>query len=140
MRMILQAALSTLLLAGCGRTGELSAPAPAGALQCAVEAAEQMGYERITGGAARGAIRVSQRLEPAPAQAADPQDLLGLDEIRPVVRNPQVENQLVLREAGGRLRIEVLGVNREGREIRGGADADDHARIILVQCSAPSDD
>lgn len=132
-----RAVVIALALGACGRTGELSVAAPAGSLQCALEEAEQMGYERITGRAERGAARVAQRLEEEPAEVADPQDLLGLDEIRPELRNRPIENQLLIREEGGRLRIAVLGVNREGREIRGGADAEDHARMILVQCSAP---
>lgn len=137
MQKILRAVAIGLVVGACGRSGELSAPAPAGALQCALDEAEQMGYERITGRAARGAIRLSQRLEEEPAEQADPQDLLGLDEIRPVLQNRPVENQLLVREADGRLWIDVLGVNSEGREIRGGADAEDHARMLLVQCTPP---
>jgi hypothetical protein len=121
--------------AGCARPVEYAAPAPAGALTCAVEQAQQLGYERVTGRAERQAIRVSQRIEPPPATAADPQDLIGPDEIRPVLRNPPHENQLLLRHDRGQLRIEVVSVDERGAEVEAGRDAVEHAQMILVRCT-----
>jgi hypothetical protein len=130
--------LVALLVAGaaaCARPIEYSAPAPAGVLACALEQAEQLGYERITGRAERQAIRVSQRIEPPPGTLADPQDLIGPDEIRPVLRNPPYENQLLLREGGGRLRVQVVSMDVRGEQVEAGRDAVEHAQMILVRCT-----
>lgn len=125
------------LAAGCARPREYAAPAPEGALQCALREAEELGYVRMSGEPGEDFVRVSQRVDPPPSlDLAERPPLPGLDATRPVAQDEPIHNELLLREADGMLRIEVLHA-REGDESpdRDGSEADGHAQIILTTCS-----
>lgn len=125
------------LAAGCHRPPQYVGPAPAGALDCALREALDLGYRRMEGGADDDYVRVSQRPEPVPGEGAvdaDPPPGTGrrLDgEERPA------ENQLIFREAGGRLHIQVVSL-AEGRPVATDIPtADAHARRIFATCTTP---
>ena len=125
------------LLAACNRPPEYVGPAPAGAINCALSEAIDLGYRRMEGGAEDRFVRVSQRPDPAPSQGAvssDPPPGTGrrLDEAdRPG------ENQLIFREEGGRLHIQVVSL-ADGRPTSAPMPAADaHARRILAACTGP---
>jgi hypothetical protein len=125
-----------LVLAGCGRTADFSGPAPAGAMQCALEHAIAAGYERIEGSVETGFLRMSQRLPQSPADVLpEPQPDLG----RAVLRDPTalpVENHLEIRQERGTLRITVLGLNNEGARTEAGTNAEDQARTMIALCTS----
>ncbi len=130
-----------LLLAACGTPREYAAPAPAGALDCALREVEELGYERMSGEPGEAYVRVSQRVDPPPGiRLEERPPPPGPDDVRPVVETAAIYNQLMLREDDGMLRIEVLHNAESGpapeREVEIGADADAHAQIILAACSS----
>lgn len=125
------------LLAACSRPPSYAAPAPAGAVECALREAIDLGYRRMEGGADEGFARVSQRPDPPPGEgtaSVDPPPGTGRrleEEDRPA------ENQLIFREQGGRLHIEVVSF-AEGRVVETPMPtADAHARRILATCTTP---
>lgn len=126
-----------LAVAGCARERGYSAPAPPGALDCAVSRAEELGYQRMAGGAEEGFVRMSQRLEPvAPEPPDGPDALSGPDRAGPDRPEAPVENQLVLSHAEGRLSVQVVDVEDGAAEVPGRSDAITHAQIILTACSS----
>lgn len=128
------AASLVLLLAACGGPREYSAPAPAGALQCALEEAEELGYERMSGEPDEAYVRVGQRVDPPLAvRPTQPPPPAGPDGARPAAGDAPDSNQLLLREEGGMLRIEVLHADGHAGI---GSDADGHAQMILAACTA----
>ena len=128
--------LACAALAACRGPREYSAPAPAGALDCALREAQDIGYQRMEGGRDRGLIRVSQRVEDPPTiRREQPDPLSGREDVRPIIENRPFENQLLFREDGGRLRIQIVGLTRDGAQIDAGADADSHAQRILAACT-----
>ncbi len=131
------AVVLAFLAAGCARPREYAAPAPEGALQCALQEAEELGYVRMSGEPGEDFVRGSQRVDPPPSlDLAERPPPPGPEDIRPVPRDEPVHNELLLRAADGMLRIEVLQT-REGDEelARDGSEADGHAQIILTTCS-----
>lgn len=127
-----------LATGGCARPRVYSAPAPAGALDCALREALDLGYQRMTGEPQEGYIRVAQRIEPsqlARRREADP--LPGSDRVLPDASDAPVENQLAFQERRGQLRIQVVSVTRAGEAVAPQHDAEAHAQIILATCSAP---
>jgi hypothetical protein len=125
-----------LVLGACGRTADFSGPAPAGAMQCALEHAIAAGYERIEGSVEQGFLRMSQRLPQAPADALpEPDPALGDVVLRGATALP-VENQLEIRQERGILRLTVLGVNDPGARTGVGSNAEDQARTILALCTS----
>lgn len=121
-----------LLLAACGRTREYVGPAPAGALDCALREAREMGYSRKEGANAENYVRVSQQVEvPQELRPEGRDPLPGPDAVRPVHRDPAMPNELILREGGGQLRIQVVSRLDRG----GGGEAEGHAQRILAACT-----
>lgn len=134
------AAALALLLAGCGGPREYAAPAPAGALRCALEEAEELGYERMSGEPAEAYVRVSQRADPPPGLRLEERPPpAGPEDVRPVAQEAPIYNQLLLREEDGMLRIGVLHTDASGEALDGnaglGSDAEGHAQMILAACS-----
>ena len=125
-----------LLLAACGRTREYVAPAPAGALDCALREAREMGYSRMEGANAENFVRVSQRVELPQEHRPEGRDPLpGPDAVRPVHRDQPMYNELILREERGQLRIQVVGQVRGTAPVPADRDAEGHAQRILAACT-----
>lgn len=130
---------SVLLLfaTACRGPAQYVAPAPAGAIDCALREAEDLGYRRMEGGGDQSILRVSQRPDPPPGEGGvDPDPAPGTgqrleDESRPG------ENQLVFREEGGRLHIQVVSQAEGGPTTTAMPTADAHARRILAACTTP---
>ena len=125
------------LLAACNRPPEYVGPAPAGAINCALSEAIDLGYRRMEGAADDPVVRVSQRPDDPPGAGGaslDPPPGTGRrleEEARPE------ENQLIFREEGGRLHIQVVSL-ADGRPTSAPMPAADaHARRILAACTGP---
>jgi hypothetical protein len=120
----------------CNRPPAYVGPAPAGALDCALREAIDLGYRRMEGRPGDSFARVSQRPDPAAEGAAEVNPRPGagtrLDqEARPM------ENQLIFREEGGRLRVEVVSLAAGRAEDSTVPTADAHARRIFATCTTP---
>ena len=129
--------LALPLMAACTQPPQYVAPAPAGAVECALREAIDLGYRRMEGAADDPVVRVSQRPDDPPGAGGaslDPPPGTGRrleEEARPE------ENQLIFREEGGRLHIQVVSL-AEGSPTRTPMPAADaHARRILATCSTP---
>lgn len=123
------------LATACNRPPEYVGPAPAGAINCALSEALDLGYRRMEGSADDRFVRVSQRPDPAPGEGAvsvDPPPGTGRrseDADRPS------ENQLIFREEAGRLRIQVVSFADGQPTTTPAPTADAHARRILATCT-----
>jgi hypothetical protein len=127
--------LLAALLGGCHAVQHYSAPAPAGAVDCAARAAEELGYVRISP-ADEPAVRLRQPIDTPleGQQRLDPVTGRPVDVIRDVQHIPR-ENELRIRETRGMLRIEILSEG-QGRRLREeGSNATAHAQIILSRCA-----
>jgi hypothetical protein len=125
-----------LLLGACRGPEEYSAPAPAGALDCALREAREMGYSRMTGEPEEDYVRVSQRTDlPLEIRPEGRDPLPGPEAVRPAHNEEPMFNELMLREDGGRLRIQIVGRLEGGEVIEAGRDAESHAQRILAACS-----
>jgi hypothetical protein len=128
--------ITLLALAACGRTADFSGPAPAGAMQCALEHAIVAGYVSVEGGVDRGFLRLAQAIpEASQRDRPEPDPDLG-DVVLRAPRQIPVENQLEIREEREMLRISVIGLPDEGVRVGPGGNAEDHARTILAHCTA----
>ena len=127
-----------LVAAGCRGPEQYAAPAPAGAAECAVREAEQMGYRRLEGNEARGAVRLGRYIAPPPGrEPTDPEVRLS-DRQGPRLSEGPFESQLRVWERDGMLRIAILSRPRsEGGAPDPGGPAGD-ARQLLVRCSPPA--
>lgn len=125
-----------LLLAACRGPREYAAPAPAGALDCALRQARDMGYNRMEGANAPDYVRVSQRVDlanDALPQTGDPRT--GPDVVRPRASDEPRYNELIMREDGGRLRIQIVPPPPGARTEEVGRTADGDAQRILAACT-----
>ncbi|HEX6069966.1 MAG TPA: hypothetical protein VFZ18_09080 [Longimicrobiaceae bacterium] len=123
------------LAVACNRPPEYVGPAPAGAISCALDEALDLGYRRMEGSADERFVRVSQRPDPAPGEGAvsvDPPPGTGR---RPGEAERPAENQLIFREEGGRLRIQVVSFADGQPTTTPMPTADAHARRILATCT-----
>lgn len=128
--------LLVALVAACKPVPYYAAPAPAGAVDCAARAAEDLGYVRIST-ADEPAVRLRQPANTPREgqQQLDPVTGRPVDVVRDAQHIPQ-ENELRIRESRGLLRIEILS-HGEGKRLREeGSNAVDHAQIILARCTA----
>lgn len=124
-------ALVALALAGCGQLNEVSAPAPASALDCAVREAQDRGYTRIGGDDDSAFIRMAQRLRPVDADAPPPDPAA---DSRPLY-DPEVERQLLIRHDDGALHIQTIEPREAGTRADTPGFASDHAQEILALCA-----
>jgi hypothetical protein len=125
------------LLAACNQPAQYTAPAPAGAVECALREALDLGYRRMEGGADDPVVRVSQRPDDPPGTggaSAEPPPVTGQ---RPEEEPRPEENQLIFREEGGRLHIQVVSLAEGSPTQTPMPAADAHARRILATCSTP---
>ena len=126
-----------LLLTGCGRETILSAPAPAGALQCTIDHGRAAGYEVSDGSVARGFVRLSQRLPPPPVDAAPAQPRPDLADVVLDRRADQsVEDQILAVYTDGQLELTVSGFDEAGAGVTPGRTVTDDARTILILCAS----
>lgn len=125
-----------LLLGACRGPREYAAPAPAGALDCALREARDLGYTRMEGAGADDYARVSQRVElPAEIRPERRDPLPGVDAVRPRPTDEPMYSELILREDGGRLRIQVVPLTRGAETVEAGRTADGDAQRILSACT-----
>lgn len=126
-----------LSIAGCGRPREYTALAPAGALECALREARELGYRPAEGEREAGYVRVTQRVDPLlPPRVQEGAPRPGPEVVPKPPREVPMYNELMLREDGERLRIRVVEPV-EGMDRTSGNSAESHAEIILAACSAP---
>lgn len=128
-----------LLAVGCSKPPQYVAPAPEGAVECALEEALSLGYRRMEGRPDDRVVRVSQRPEERPGVGTPegaPARRIGA---RPdaVATEREEENQLLFRHERGRLHVQVVSVARESPTTDPAPTADAHARRILAACSTP---
>lgn len=125
------------LIAACSRPAEYVGPAPAGAVECALREAIDLGYRRMEGGGDEAVVRVSQRPDPAPGAGGVDRDPAPGTLRRAGEEVRAEENQLIFREDRGRLHIQVVSY-AEGSPTRTPMpSADAHARRIFATCTAP---
>lgn len=127
-----------LMMAACSRPPQYIAPAPEGALECAVSHALDMGYRRMEGEAEAGVVRVSQRVDPLtqlPA-VAEPTPATG-ERLEPEEDQRKDENHLIFRQEGGRLHIQIVSIAEDRPTKMPAPAADEHARRILAACTTP---
>ena len=110
--------LGALTLAACAGPQRFSAPAPDGALECALREAQHLGYQQVEGKVEDGMVLVGRRIATDYSQI--PWD-----------------GQLRLRQGDGRLRIEVISDRNLNGQPPGTATTADDGRQILALCSAP---
>jgi hypothetical protein len=122
------------LIAACNRPPEYVGPAPAGAMDCALREALDLGYRRMEGGSDERLVRVSQRPDPVPGQGAVEPPLRPGQRLEQDQERPE-ENQLIFREEGGRLHIQVVSQAEENPTTVAMPAADAHARRILAACT-----
>jgi hypothetical protein len=129
--------IAVLGMVGCRGPEQYSAPAPAGAVACAVREAEQMGYRRLEGGEERGSVRIGRYIAPPPGrEPTDPAVRLS-DRQGPRLADP-FESQLRVSERDGILRIAVLTEARSGGGTPDPGGPAGDARQILVRCMTPA--
>ncbi|HET8656656.1 MAG TPA: hypothetical protein VFL93_14135 [Longimicrobiaceae bacterium] len=133
--------LVPVALAACARPKEFVAPAPAGAVSCAVREAEHLGYTRIAGEPGDAFVRMGIRIPPPPAQGpAAPPPLDGPSSVAPPPARgkkeiPPLQDQLLFREQDGKLHVQVVSVSSSGQSIAPSQDAVDHAQMVLARCT-----
>lgn len=138
MRQTISLAAALLLAGACTqRPREYAGPAPAGAMECAEREASTLGYSKMEGSREERVLRMSQRMEPSPVERRGPGDALpGPPQVAPTPPDRPTENQLRIREARGRLTVQVVSVVESDLQPGSGApSADDHARIIVARCT-----
>lgn len=124
-----------LLAAGCGGLPSYSAPAPAGALRCAVGEAEELGYRRLEGDAEAGAVRMGKAIPPPPGRdPLEPERELGETVLTDYEEIP-LQSQIRVSHAEGRLRVEVLSEREPDPATRRTGDASADAQRILASCT-----
>lgn len=122
---------------GCGRPAQLSGPAPAGALSCALAHGEAAGYQVIAGSLEDEFLRLVQRIPPSPGDAATAEPPPDLGDVVFADQGPdRLENELLIEQAGGRINITVLGISELDPPMGAASTAEDQARTILALCTA----
>jgi hypothetical protein len=129
--------LVPLTLAACAGPQRFSAPAPDGALDCALRQAQQLGYQAVEGSVEDGMVLVGRRVAPRPETAADERP--GQEGKIVTTNYSQIpwDGQLRLRQGGGQLRIEVISDRNLSGQPPGTATTADDGRQLLALCSSP---
>jgi hypothetical protein len=127
-----------LALAGCGGSARMySAPAPEGALSCALDQATALGYSPTEGGTAGGFVRVERKLNQTAgsvaSEAATRYMTLGFKG-----HNRTEYDRLTFTQAGANLRISASGVKESGDATSPTDSGRAHAEEILMACSSGS--
>jgi hypothetical protein len=129
--------LVPLMLAGCAGPSRFSAPAPQGALDCALREAKKLGYQPVEGTVENGMVLVGIRVAPRPVVSVRTRP--GTEGEIATTDFSQIpwDGQLRLREGDGLLRIEVIAERDLNGQPEGTATTADDGRQILALCSAP---
>lgn len=131
--------LLCLALIGCRGPRQFSAPAPPGALDCALREAEEVGYRRLDGRREAGVVRLGRHIPPPPGREPTDPELRLSDVTGPRLPQGQFESQIRISVRRGQLRIAVLSEPEPDAATRraGAGDATGDAQQILVECSTP---
>jgi hypothetical protein len=127
--------LVVALAVGCGRTQEFSAPAPAGALACAVREAERIGYERLEGTAEAGVVRLGRHVPPPPGTEPIPPEFQLRDVPGTHLVEGRFESQIRVLERRGRLHVQVVAERPRADADPETVDAARDARQIVALCA-----
>jgi hypothetical protein len=127
--------LVVALAVGCSRPPEFSAPAPAGALACAVQEAERIGYERLEGTAEAGVVRMGRHVPPPPATESIPPEFQLRDVQGTDLLEGRFETQIRMRESRGRLHVQVAAERPRRDADPETVDAARDARQIIALCA-----
>ena len=129
--------LVPLTLAACAGPQRFSAPAPAGALDCALRQAQHLGYQTVEGRVEDGMVLVGRRIAPRPELSVGNQPgQEGKIATTDYSRIPW-DGQLRLRQGDGQLRIEVISERNLNGQPSGTATTADDGRQLLALCSSP---
>lgn len=122
-------------LAACRGPQTFSAPAPAGAVECAVREAEENGYRRITGQAETGVVRMGRFIPDRPGREPIGPDVRVGDRTDPRLREGDFEAQLRISHRRGRLRVAVIPDPDGATRGPGADDPVGDAQEILAECT-----
>lgn len=132
----LLAVLALALLTACAsaRPVAFQAPAPDGALDCALREATELGYYPLDGGKDAGFIKLARPTEYSAGDVAKEAGTrlmtLGL-----AGSNRQTMDHLTLTGAGGILRVQVVGIDEQDKVRDPDAASQERARTVLEACS-----
>ena len=112
------------------------APAPEGALACALRTTAGLGYSPVGGGVADGYIKLTR---PARYTEGERAQEVGTRVMTLGLKgsNRTVEDQLTITGAGQTLRINSVGVDEQGKPAKASAQADGHVQAIIAGCALP---
>lgn len=129
--------LATLLLAACRGPQRFSAPAPDGALECALREAQKRDYQIAEGRVEDGAVLVGIRIAPRPIISIRDQPGVEGEVVTTDYARIPWDGQLRLRQGRGRLAVEVISERNLKSQPAGTATTADDGRQILALCSTP---
>lgn len=124
-------------LTGCGRPPVVSAPAPEGALACAVAHSEAAGYQVVEGSVERGTVRLIRDIEPAAevSRGEPPPADIGATLLNRPADSPSQE-QLLLRYSRGQLEATAVAMSGRSANEDSGVSSREQAVMILNVCAA----
>lgn len=129
--------LTLLVLTACTGPARFSAPAPEGALDCALREAKQRGYQPVEGSVENGMVLVGIRTAPRPDDDIRTRpEVIGDVATTDYAKVPR-DGQLRLRQGHGMLRIEVISERNLSGRPEGTATTADDGRQLLALCSTP---
>ena len=125
---------------GCRGPRQFSGPAPAGALDCALRQAEEIGYRRLDGRAEAGVVRLGRHIPPPPGREPTDPEIRLSDVTGPRLAQGEFESQIRVSVRRGQLRVAVLSEPEPDAATRaaGAGDATGDAQQILAECVAPA--
>lgn len=127
----LLAAVVLLALVGCAAPMRTyTGPATADALDCALARATAAGFYPLEGGKSDGFIKLARKADTSAGRVAARIATLGM-----VGGDDAEMDHLTLTDAGGTLRVQVVGIN-DNDTVKPTPQGDEHARAILAACSA----
>jgi hypothetical protein len=126
--------------AGCASPGKsYVAPAPEGALGCALRTTAGLGYIPIAGGVGDGYIKVARKIEYRASDAAQEVGMrvmtLGMKGV-----NRTEYDHLTVTGAGETLRITAIGVGENGKATDPRPMTEGHVQAIISACGLPATD
>lgn len=124
-----------LVLVGCASQPRYTVPAPYEALDCALEEALSLGYERLEGTVEGREVLVGKRrAKPINRQDPRPERELG-DIVFEDLRDVPWESRLRLHHGAGRLRVDVLSQPEESRDVGEVGEATADAQRLIATCT-----
>jgi hypothetical protein len=126
-----------LTLAACAGPQRFSAPAPDGALECALREAQHLGYQTVEGRVQDGMVLVGRGIAPRPTSTTRNQPGQEGKVVTTDYSRIPWDGQLRLRQGDGLLRIEVISERDLSGQPPGTATTADDGRQLLALCSTP---